>query len=180
VIDHFAELGLARAAWIEPEEIKSRHHALMSEAHPDKTCGDAERAGRLNTARRVLEQPASRIRHLLELEFPGFYPKEKTQPDWEFFSRIGEASRHSGEIASACLDAKSPLARAVASARIPEIRAEIAALQKELDHRASLLELKTKSLPIPLADPVVAFQIMEEWTFLKRWQSVVHKAAEIL
>lgn len=180
MIDHFAELGLARAAWIKPEEIKSQHHALMSEAHPDKTCGDAERAGRLNTARRILDQPDSRIRHLLELEFPGFHPREKTQPDWEFFSRIGEAARHSAEIASACLAAKSPLARAVAGARIPEIRAEISALQVELDQRARLLELKTKSLPNPLADPVAAFQAMEEWTFLKRWQSVIHKAAEML
>jgi curved DNA-binding protein CbpA len=108
VSDHFAELGLLRRAWIDAEEVKLRHHALMAESHPDKSGGDGGRASRLNEARRVLENPASRLRHLLELEFPGLQSVEKPQPDWDLFSRTGELARFAREVASKRDAAASP------------------------------------------------------------------------
>jgi len=179
VIDHFAELGFARAPWLDAEDVKWRHHTLMSEAHPDKALGDADRAARLNMARRVLEQPATRLRHFLELEFPGFKSGEKPQPDWEFFSRIGEAARRAGEIASHRQSA-SPLARAVADARVPEMRKTLAALQEELDGRTSNLEQKTRSLSASLPEPRTASALVEEWIFVNRWQAVIQKAVDAL
>ena len=66
--DHFAALGLPRGAWLDPEDIKSRHHTLIAKSHPDKIHGDPARASALNAARTILENPATRLRHLLELE----------------------------------------------------------------------------------------------------------------
>jgi len=174
VSDHFAELGLARAAWVEAEEVKSRHHLLMAACHPDKSQGDGNHATRLNLARRILEKPATRLRHILELEFPNFQSTQKPQPDWDLFSRTGEASRVATEVASAVASATSPLARAVANNQAAETRKKLAALQEELTQKATDMEQKTKSLP--LTDPQAISNLAEEWTFLNRWQSVVHEA----
>ena len=176
--DHFAELDLARAVWIEAEEVKSRHHLLMAACHPDKSQGDANRATRLNVARRILEKPATRLRHILELEFPNFQSAQKPQPDWDLFSRTGEAARLATQVASAVTSATSPLARAVAKKQSAETRKNLAALQEELAQRATDMEQKTKSLT--LTDPQAISNLAEEWTFLNRWQSVIHEAQSTL
>lgn len=176
--DHFAELGLARAVWVEAEEVKSRHHLLMAACHPDKSQGDGNRATRLNLARRILEKPATRLRHILELEFPNFQSTQKPQPDWDLFSRTGEASRLATQVASAVASATSPLARAVANNQAAETRKKLAALQEELNQRVTDMEQKTKSLH--LTDPQAISNLAEEWTFLNRWQSVVHEALAAL
>jgi hypothetical protein len=178
VSDHFAELGLARAAWVEADEVKSRHHLLMAACHPDKSQGDGNRATRLNVARRILEKPATRLRHVLELEFPNFQSTQKPQPDWDLFSRTGEASRLATQVASSAASATSPLARAVANNKAAETRKKLAALQEELNQRVTDMEQKTKSLP--LTDPQAISNLAEEWTFLNRWQSVVHEALAAL
>ena len=176
--DHFAELGLPRAAWIDPEEVKSRHHQLMASSHPDKSQGDGDRATRLNEARRILEKPATRLRHLLELGFPGFQSNEKPQPDWDLFSRTGEAARLAAQVASTQASATSPLARAVANKQAADVRRKLAALNEELAQHAQGLEQKTKSLD--LADAQALSNLAEEWTFLNRWQSAIHEAAATL
>ena len=176
--DHFAELDLARAVWVEAEEVKSRHHLLMAACHPDKSQGDANRATRLNVARRILEKPATRLRHVLELEFPNFQSSQKPQPDWDLFSRTGEAARLATQVASATASATSPLARAVAKKQSAETRKNLAALQEELAQRATDMEQKTKSLT--LTDPQAISNLAEEWTFLNRWQSVIHEALSTL
>jgi hypothetical protein len=178
VSDHFAELGLARAAWVEAEEVKSRHHLLMAECHPDKSQGDGNRATRLNLARRMLENPATRLRHILELEFPNFQSTRKPQPDWDLFSRTGEVARLATQVASAIASATSPLARAVANNQAAETRKKLAALQEELTQRATDMEQKTKTLS--LTDPQGISNLAEEWTFLNRWQSVIHEALSTL
>lgn len=176
--DHFAELGLPRAAWIDPEEVKSRHHELMASCHPDKSQGDGERATRLNEARRILEKPATRLRHLLELRFPEFSSKEKPQPDWELFSRTGEAANLAAQVASTQASATSPLARAVAHKQSADLRLKLAALNTELTRHAEALEQKTSSLDT--ADAQALSNLAEEWTFLNRWQSTIHEAAALL
>jgi hypothetical protein len=178
VSDHFAELSLARAAWVEAEEVKSRHHLLMAECHPDKSQGDGNRATRLNLARRILEKPATRLRHILELEFPTFQSTRKPEPDWDLFSRTGEAARLATQVAATVASATSPLARAVATKQAAETRKKLAALQEELTQKATDMEQKAKSLS--LTDPQTISNLAEEWTFLNRWQSVIHEALSTL
>ena len=176
--DHFAELGLPRTAWIDSEEVKSRHHQLMASCHPDKSQGDGDRATRLNEARRILEKPATRLRHLLELRFPGFQSNEKPQPDWDLFSRTGEAARLAAKVASTQASATSPLARAVANKQAADVRRKLTALKEELSQHAETLEQKTKALP--LTNPQALSNLAEKWTFLNRWQSVIHDALSAL
>lgn len=178
MIDYFAELGLPRVTWIEAEEIKSRHHKLMASCHPDKSHGDAERATRLNEARRILEKPATRLRHFLELEFPDFTVLQKPQQDWDLFCRIGDASKLAKAAAAAQTYSTTPLARAVAGAKCKEASTRLQALQGELDMRERDLAQKTRSLPTD--DPFTISSLAEEWTFLSRWKSVIHDARAAL
>lgn len=67
--DHFSILALPRRPWLEPAEIKDAFHRLAAERHPDSPGGDAEAFARTNAAWQILREPASRLRHLLELEF---------------------------------------------------------------------------------------------------------------
>lgn len=178
--DHFAEFGIPRVAWIDAEEVKLRHHTLMAASHPDKAQGDGDRATRLNVARRVLENPATRLRHLLELEFPAFHSHEKPQPDWDFFSRTSDAVRLAEQISSAGRSATSPLARAVAKSQAVDARTKLNSLQAELAQRRKVLEKKTITLPLPLNNPQAASHLVEEWIFLNRWQGLLHEAMSCL
>jgi curved DNA-binding protein CbpA len=69
--DHFAILQQPRRPWLDPEELKERFHRQTANCHPDLSGGgdDADFSA-LNAAYTVLRDPASRIRHLLELEAP--------------------------------------------------------------------------------------------------------------
>jgi hypothetical protein len=114
----------------------------------------------------------------LELEFPNFESREKPQPDWDLFSRTGEAARFASQVAAAQASATSPLARAVATAQASEAGRRLSTLQNELSLRAINLEQKTKSLSPGNAQSLS--NLAEEWTFLNRWQSVIHEALAAL
>ena len=73
--DFFAVLGEPRRPWLDPEEVKDRFHALSREQHPDQQAAGSNAetdAGfaRLNQAHVTLRDPKTRLRHLLELEYP--------------------------------------------------------------------------------------------------------------
>jgi hypothetical protein len=175
--DHFAELGIARRAWLDAEEIKFRHHTLMADSHPDKSSGDTPRATRLNAARGVLENSALRLRHLVELEFPGFSPIEKPQPNWDLFSRAGEASRLASELAAKNATATNALTKALLQGHIAKAKLALLDLRKEFDLFTQDLAKRTRSLPTPLSEPQIAANLAEEWTFLQRMQATVHNAS---
>jgi DnaJ-domain-containing protein 1 len=65
VTDLFAVLGLPRSPWLDAEELKQRHHAMMADEASANSSPTI-----LNEARRTLQNPALRIRHFLALEFP--------------------------------------------------------------------------------------------------------------
>ena len=66
----------------------------------------------------------------------------------------------------------------MAQAKGTEARSKLSALQNELALRAINLEQKTKSLS--LGDAQSLSNLAEEWTFLNRWQSVIHEALAAL
>jgi hypothetical protein len=66
----------------------------------------------------------------------------------------------------------------VANNQAAETRKKLTALQEELTQRVTDMERKTKTLP--LTDPQAISNLAEEWTFLNRWQSVIHEALSAL
>ena len=69
--DCFALLGEPRRPWLDPERIKETFHRLSRTEHPDHAAAEADADfARLNGAQATLRDPKSRLRHLLELEYP--------------------------------------------------------------------------------------------------------------
>jgi curved DNA-binding protein CbpA len=69
--DYFAILQQPRRPWLDSEALKERFHRQTAEHHPDVSVGAAQgHFEDLNAAYSVLREPASRLRHLLELEEP--------------------------------------------------------------------------------------------------------------
>ena len=72
---HFALFGLPEAFSLDQEMLEKAYRDIQSQVHPDRFAhaGDAERRAslqwttRVNEAFRVLKNPVSRARHLLEL-----------------------------------------------------------------------------------------------------------------
>lgn len=64
--DYFALLGFARSASLDSVELKRKFHALAATDHPDVSA-NADFA-QLNVAYRTLNDPKTRLAHLLELQ----------------------------------------------------------------------------------------------------------------
>jgi hypothetical protein len=72
MIDHFAAFQLPRRPWLAEEALKQHFHRLTGEQHPDISPGSSSAFAGLTKAYSVLRDPAVRLRHLLELEYPDF------------------------------------------------------------------------------------------------------------
>jgi curved DNA-binding protein CbpA len=68
--DYFALLGEPRRPWLDPESLKEKFHKLSAAHHPDVAKTNDVDFSAINAAYTTLLDPRSRIRHLLELEFP--------------------------------------------------------------------------------------------------------------
>ena len=101
--DFFALLQEPRRPWLDAEQLKSRFHALSTEAHPDRFHQAAvseresatHRYASLNAAYSALKEPKDRLLHLLELERGG-RPEDiqKIPPGtMDLFVEIGQACR---------------------------------------------------------------------------------------
>ena len=59
-----------RRPWLDSEAIKERFHRLTAEHHPDVNPGSEADFQGIVAAYNLLRDPKTRLRHLLELEFP--------------------------------------------------------------------------------------------------------------
>jgi hypothetical protein len=174
--DLFAALGLPRSPWLEPEEIKERHHAAIAIAHPDKSNAVEISATILNEARRVLENPALRLRHLIALEFPNQKPASAPPLDWNFFQRIGETTMLASDLVAKLHAAKQPIVRASILGRVASCIHSIENLQKEVAERREALQesLREASREEWKLDTLQV--LAEEWTFLERSANSLREA----
>jgi curved DNA-binding protein CbpA len=174
--DLFAALGLPRSPWLDPDEIKERHHAAMASAHPDKSSSAAQSATILNEARRVLENPALRLRHLLALEFPDQKPAAAANPDWDFFQKTGAAAMLAQDLSTKLRAATQPLVRATLLARVADCISTLEQLQKETRHRREALLERLRALSESPLTPDALQSCSNEWTFLERTETSLREA----
>ena len=163
--DLFAVLGLPRSAWLDAEEIKERHHALMAS-------GSASSATLLNEARRTLQNPALRIRHFLALDFPDFAASSSPHQDWDFFLKIGQATREASELAAKKSSLSHPLARAALQNEILAKNESLLLLKAEIETRLTACEDRLKIS----AGPKVLTALAEEFAFLQKNETSVREA----
>lgn len=174
--DFFAELGFQPCAWLDAEEIKSHHHQRIASIHPDKPGGDTSMATRANEARRVLESPSRRLRHLIELLAPDFSPTTKPAPDWDLFSTIGETTREALKVAKQLAGASSPIVRAGLLVALKTCEAQLAQKRLLIQEYRERLEHLTRALSLAPLDAPSAFSLAEQWTFHDRLAASLRKA----
>jgi len=164
VTDLFAVLGLPRSAWLDAEEIKQRHHTLMAAGTSSATI--------LNEARRTLQNPTLRIRHFLALEFPDFAPANGPHQDWDFFVKIGQATREASDLAAKKSALSHPLARAALQKEILARMDSLRLLKEEIETRLTACDDRLKTSP----DPEILTALAEEFAFLHKNQSSIREA----
>jgi curved DNA-binding protein CbpA len=169
--DYFAVLGLPRSPWLDPELVKDRFHALGSTEHPDVQTATAGDFAEINRAYTTLADPIARLRHFLELEYPGALAVPMAIPAdlVDLFTRIGAVRQAFDRFAAAESRARSPLARAL-------LAPERQALVENLDELAAEIARARDAITAPLArcaqpsqvELVSAFQRL---AFLGKWEA---------
>lgn len=168
--DYFALLGLPRRPVIEVGFLQENYLRLASKLHPDAAGGDTEAFRELQEGRRVLTEPASRLRHLLELE--GYVSQ-------------GSGAHGSPELfmeVAGTLDAAKNLRRKFAECRSAIGRATLEGERRKVEQRigqaANLVSGNRDALVALLADedakwPNVDLAELErigrKFVFLDRW-----------
>jgi curved DNA-binding protein CbpA len=94
--DCFSLFNEPRRPWLDPDELKEKLHKLSAQHHPDVAGWGGIDFAELNAAYRTLHDPKNRLRHFIDLEFPGSLDRQLDVPRdiGRLFETVGR-ERHS-------------------------------------------------------------------------------------
>lgn len=176
--DHFAILHQPRRPWLDDAVLKDAFHRATAQQHPDVAGGSGDRASALNGAYAVLRDPAARLRHLLELEWPGAVAAPvgiaPELADW--FGKIATLRQTGGALAKKETAAQSPLSRALLAGdqathrhALEETLAALAALENAAQEELRALDARWETRDETLRTTVITLQ--QRFAFLAKWQA---------
>lgn len=161
VTDYFALFQLPRSPVLGLDAIKAAHRYGMSTAHPDKPNSPSDAALFLNEGRRILSDPALRLRHLFELEGLEIPEPLPAHIDWEIAERVGRALEDTRGLTPAA-PSDSGLLKAVKQKTAAKLEAEILSLEELLiqnrDAVLGMATVQTRQEPLRTLSAVVFFQ----------------------
>jgi len=168
VTDHFAVLGIPRAAWVDAEELKARFHKLSAERHPDAAGGDGAAFTELNAAWQTLREPAGCLRHFLELEHPGALASAGQTPAElaDLFMDIAAFRQAAQKFAAKYSAATSPLTKAVLEAERIALHTRLTALTANV---AARTEQSIATLRSNATQPGQLATLLALLVFLAKW-----------
>ena len=171
--DAFSLFGLDRRPLIDEAALKEKYLRLAATRHPDLADGDNEKFHLLQDAYKTLREPAARLRHLLELEFPSGGKKSDPAPHAELFMSAGSAVQAAKAVFLRSEKTTTALARALLSPEIAavlrEVRKALESVQKAQDQLTDRLESLDVRWPEVSADELSA--LAASFSFLSRWKS---------
>ncbi|MDH4477037.1 MAG: J domain-containing protein [Verrucomicrobiaceae bacterium] len=136
MMDAFERLGLERGAVLDEEVLKAAWIEQGRAVHPDQAGGDAMLSAEVNAAYEVLREPETRLKHLLEVEFPEASAMWATVPMEEalmqVFMKLGPVLQRVEAFAKKKAAATSALAEAL-------LMGEQMRVQEELEERMEAL-----------------------------------------
>lgn len=140
--------------------------------HPDAPEGDAEKFRTLQEAHRILRNPASRLRHLLDLQ-DGEPPAAGPPVCPDVFLETSAVLQQARALAPRLDAARSPLARALLagehSATNRRIAAALATVDERLDEANASLSRLDAAWPDVAAADLAA--LAAQFGFLIRWRT---------
>ena len=171
--DAFAVFGVSRRPLIDESALKQTYLKLAADRHPDAFEGDDEEFHLIQEAYKTLRDPATRLRHLLELAFPTFRREGGQMPHAEVFLRAGSAVQAARTVWQRFENTSSALARALLSPEIAEalrqIRAASGFVQQADDDLTRQLEDLDSRWPDISPDELSA--LATAFRFVSRWKS---------
>ena len=176
--DHFAVLGVERRPAVAELALQGAYYEKTRLLHPDRAQGSD--FATVNAAFQVISNPATRIRHLLKLEFGN---QEVRQIGNElgglFGTMAGVLQRADQELASVS-GQTSPVIRALAFQRLDSLRDALADAEKQLVERESDLQSQIAAVDqIWFRDrdrcQKSLAQIAADLTFVQKWLAQVRE-----
>lgn len=161
MIDYFALFQQSRRPSLDLEKLKQTYHELARISHPDQSVSDESQASdfaALNEGFRILSEPKTRLRHLLELD--GLATRSDTVPN-----TLGEMFLETGALiqeidSSQQTSTSNALTKAIAHTK-----------QIEQRRRLSDLLSKLRQLQADASDDLIELD--------KNWSSIKECAAEV-
>jgi curved DNA-binding protein CbpA len=182
--DYFAILGQPRRPWLEAELIKTAFHRASAILHPDVPgSGDAARFAELNAAQTILREPATRLRHLLELVAPENVAVPASPPAelGDLFMQIASIRQRLEALKKRQGAATSPLSRALLAGDEGTVRRELEAVVGLLEaaEAAALDEVREidRSWDEQASAAAAALgQIYRRLSYLTRWAAQIKES----
>jgi hypothetical protein len=170
--DAFALFGFERRPLIDEAALKERYLQLAAARHPDSSGGGDEKFHHLQEAYRTLREPASRLRHLLELESPSERRNAAgAAPHADLFLSAGSAVQSARTIAQRLENTTSVLGRALLSpeiaAALRQVREAFQSIQEARDELAQRLADLDRRWPE--VSPNELTVLASSFKFLERW-----------
>jgi curved DNA-binding protein CbpA len=176
--DAFALFDLPRQPWLDATELRNEFHRRSATAHPDAG-GDADQFARLNAAHQTLREPATRLRHLLELESPETLaaPQQIPPPLADRFMRVAAVRQSCAAFLAKHRATTSPLALALlASEHTEQIHALEAALADlATAHTDSLARLRASAADWQSHLSEIAM-LQAEFSYLEKWTAQLRES----
>jgi curved DNA-binding protein CbpA len=171
--DAFSLFGLERRPLIDEAALKEKYLRLAATRHPDVSDGDGEKFHLLQDAYKTLREPAARLRHLMELEFPGDDTQSDFAPHAELFMSAGSAVQSAKAVFLRSENTTTALARALLSpeiaAALRQVREAIKSVQHTIDQSTARLENFDARWPKVSAAELAA--LASSFTFISRWMA---------
>lgn len=175
--DYFAQLGLPRRPGLDETALQENYLRLAAKWHPDAPLGDVGKFRDLQEARRILSDPAARLRHLLELE--GYEGKGGA---WhaaeELFLEVAGALESARGMQRKFADTRSLIGRASleperrrVEQRILCVAEQVAASRRETED-----QLRNEDARWPESDFPLLEKISKNSVFLARWSNELRES----
>ena len=180
--DHFAILAQPRRPWLHAEALKDSFHRASLQEHPDVAGGSGENAAAINAAYAVLRDPATRLRHLMALEWPDSAPSPAaiTAALADYFGRIATLRQTGAVLAKKEAAAQSPLARALLAGDRAAHRRDLQAALTELEAAEAAAQADLRAIDAAWdrrdnATPALLAAVQQQFSFLAKWQAQIRE-----
>lgn len=193
--DPFATFSLSPRPWLDTADLQARFHALAAKHHPDTLKGNSQTDDRtvtgdnafqaINEAHRTLQDPVTRLQHLLYHEAPeeldALRNVNVSMDMSDHFMEVATILREVQAFTEQQTHSRSPLARAV-------LKAEYMTLRRDLDRALARMDELWRQCEhqIQAADtvwdrrnPGILRQlatVQREMAFLQKWRTQLREA----
>jgi hypothetical protein len=178
MIDYFALLDLERRPAIDEESLKRAYFRKTESLRLEQA--DADTLSSLNVAFRIIANPATRLQHLLRLEFGDSRGGQIGSDLGELFGGIVEALQNADQEFGSLSTESSALLRALAFQRMDRTRERLNQVDDELSQRERLLlsevdQFDPRWMEGPDQCREALAQIALRLTFIQKWLSEVRE-----